>query len=407
MVAPFGIGGTRGFYWLDHDLYEKRESNVFSIDSSAFGIGMEMEAAVSDDGKTVLGVATLGDPDEAYAAFPAPYNKNTRTDRVVNKLTKWAQYTEADAQTEDDPKTNLFYSGKVAAIEGNIASYTDYASAVNALGGELGVYVYNENMRNGKSFVAGPLTAWNFLCVPQQSTKKDQAMQFLNWLFENRDNHDLFELAIIGARLYYVIFQWSDYRGHPIDALKIWEGGLAIYGGVIAGLLTGIVWCRKKKIPFGAMADVCAPGLLIGQCIGRWGNFINREAFGRETTAFSRMGLTLPGRETVYVHPTFLYESLWNFVGFLLLHFWFRRHERKFDGELILLYAVWYGIGRALIEGLRTDSLYIAGTGIRVSQLLAGVSAAAAAVVLALFYTGKLRHPPRYVDRGAGGQPDA
>ena len=106
-------------------------------------------------------------------------------------------YTEADAQTEDDPKTNLFYSGKVAAIEGNIASYTDYASAVNALGGELGVYVYNENMRNGKSFVAGPLTAWNFLCVPQQSTKKDQAMQFLNWLFENRDNHDLFELSLI------------------------------------------------------------------------------------------------------------------------------------------------------------------------------------------------------------------
>ena len=155
------------------------------------------------------------------------------------------------------------------------------------------------------------------------------------------------------------------------------------------------------------MADVCAPGLLIGQCIGRWGNFINREAFGRETTAFSRMGLTLPGRETVYVHPTFLYESLWNFVGFLLLHFWFQKHERRFDGEFILLYAVWYGIGRALIEGLRTDSLYIAGTGIRVSQLLAGVSAAAAAVVLALFYTGKLRHAPRYVDRGAGGQPDA
>ena len=119
------------------------------------------------------------------------------------------------------------------------------------------------------------------------------------------------------------------------------------------------------------------------------------------------MGLTLPGRETVYVHPTFLYESLWNFVGFLLLHFWFRKHERKFDGELILLYVVWYGIGRALIEGLRTDSLYITGTGIRVSQLLAGVSAAAAAVVLALLYTGKLRHPPRYVDRGTGEQPSA
>ena len=184
----------------------------------------------------------------------------------------------------------------------------------------------------------------------------DTLYDFLIWMIP---------LAIIGARLYYVIFQWSDYREHPLNAFKIWEGGLAIYGGVIAGILTGIIWCRKRKIPFGAMADVCAPGLLIGQCIGRWGNFINREAFGRETAAFSRMGLTLPGQETVYVHPTFLYESLWNFAGFLMLHFWFRKHERRFDGELILLYAVWYGIGRALIEGLRTDSLYITGTGIR------------------------------------------
>lgn len=199
MVAPFGIGGTRGFYWLDHDLYEKRAANIISIDSSAFGIGMEMEAAVSEDGKSVLGVATLGDPDEAYAAFPAPYNKNTRTDRVVNKLTKWAKYTEPDAQTEDDPKTNLFYAGKVAAIEGNIASYTDYDSAVKALGGELGIYVYTPCMREGKPMVSSALTAWNFLCVPQQSTKKDQAMQFLNWLFESRDNHDLFELGIEGT----------------------------------------------------------------------------------------------------------------------------------------------------------------------------------------------------------------
>lgn len=113
----------------------------------------------------------------------------------------------------------------------------------------------------------------------------DTLYDFLIWMIP---------LAIIGARLYYVIFQWSDYREHPLNAFKIWEGGLAIYGGVIAGILTGVVWCRKRKIPFGAMADVCAPGLLIGQCIGRWGNFINREAFGRETAAFSRMGLTLP-----------------------------------------------------------------------------------------------------------------
>ena len=210
----------------------------------------------------------------------------------------------------------------------------------------------------------------------------DTLYDFLIWMIP---------LAIIGARLYYVIFQWSDYRGHPIDALKIWEGGLAIYGGVIAGLLTGIIWCRKKKIPFGAMADVCAPGLLIGQCIGRWGNFINREAFGRETTAFSRMGLTLPGRETVYVHPTFLYESLWNFVGFLLLHFWFQKHERKFDGELILLYAVWYGIGRALIEGLRTDSLWLGP--VRVSQLLAAVTMLLSLGIL-LYQAIFVRHDP-------------
>ena len=195
--------------------------------------------------------------------------------------------------------------------------------------------------------------------------------------------------AIVGARLYYVFCHWSSYVGDTVwqtlwNWCKIWEGGTAIPGGLLLATFCVWLYARKKKIPFGAMADVCAPGLLIGQCIGRWGNFINREAFGRETAAFSRMGLTLPGQETVYVHPTFLYESLWNFAGFLMLHFWFRKHERRFDGELILLYAVWYGIGRALIEGLRTDSLYITGTGIRVSQLLAGVSA------------------PRYVDRESG-----
>ena len=187
----------------------------------------------------------------------------------------------------------------------------------------------------------------------------DTLYDFLIWMIP---------LAIIGARLYYVIFQWSDYRDHPIDALKIWEGGLAIYGGVIAGLLTGIIWCRKKKIPFGAMADVCAPGLLIGQCIGRWGNFINREAFGRETTAFSRMGLTLPGRETVYVHPTFLYESLWNLMILILMLVY--RKYKKFDGEICLLYFGGYGLGRFWIEGIRTDTLFIPGTTLAVSQVL-------------------------------------
>ena len=213
----------------------------------------------------------------------------------------------------------------------------------------------------------------------------DTLYDFLIWMIP---------LAIIGARLYYVIFQWSDYREHPLNAFKIWEGGLAIYGGVIAGILTGIIWCRKRKIPFGAMADVCAPGLLIGQCIGRWGNFINREAFGRETAAFSRMGLTLPGQETVYVHPTFLYESLWNVVGLLLIVFIVAK-GRRFDGENTWFYFLWYGIGRFWVEGLRTDSLYlfnwtIGGEPIRVSQALSLVMVLVSAFML--LYNIKL-HP--------------
>ena len=197
----------------------------------------------------------------------------------------------------------------------------------------------------------------------------DTLYDFLIWMIP---------IAIIGARLYYVIFQWGDYRAHPIDALKIWEGGLAIYGGVIAGLLTGVVWCRKKKIPFGVMADVCAPGLLIGQCIGRWGNFVNGEAHGGPTIL--PWGMTIDGGSMV--HPTFFYESLWNLIGFILLHFYSKK--RKFKGEMALLYVAWYGAGRAWIEGLRTDSLYIGP--VRVSQLLAVISCLAAIAVLVRQY---------------------
>jgi phosphatidylglycerol:prolipoprotein diacylglycerol transferase len=110
-----------------------------------------------------------------------------------------------------------------------------------------------------------------------------------------------------------------------------------------------------------ATLDVCSFGVIIGQAIGRWGNFMNREAFGYETDIFCRMGLTQPGQETVYVHPTFLYESLWNLIGFVLLNIWVRKGGRKYDGQVFILYVLWYGIGRALVEGLRTDSLYIAG----------------------------------------------
>ena len=128
-------------------------------------------------------------------------------------------------------------------------------------------------------------------------------------------------LSIVGARLYYVAFKWSYYSARPEEIVQIWNGGLAIYGGRIMGLIVGIVWCRVKKISFFATADLLSFGLLIGQAVGRWGNFMNREAYGAETDIFCRMGLTYPGAsETYYVHPTFLYESLWNLIGLIILH---------------------------------------------------------------------------------------
>ena len=215
----------------------------------------------------------------------------------------------------------------------------------------------------------------------------DDLYDFVLWLIPT---------VILGARLYYVIFRWNEYAPHPADIFKIWEGGLAIYGGILAGLALVIFWCRKRRIPFGALGDLSVFGLLIGQSIGRWGNFLNREAFGRETDIFCRMGLTMPGQDPIYVHPTFLYESLWNFVGFLALHFYFKHHRRKFDGEIMLLYVAWYGLGRAMIEGLRTDSLYLGGTGIRVSQLLAALSCIAAVVLLVVYLRRGSR--PLYVE---------
>ena len=218
----------------------------------------------------------------------------------------------------------------------------------------------------------------------------DDLYDFILWLLPT---------AIIGARIYYVIFQWDQYKSDPLSVFAVWEGGLAIYGGIIAGLILVILWCRKRRIPFGALGDLSVFGLLIGQSIGRWGNFLNREAFGAETDAFCRMGLTLPGQETVYVHPTFLYESLWNAAGFLMLHFWFTRRKRRFDGHAMLLYIAWYGIGRVWIEGLRTDSLYLGNTPIRVSQLLAGASAALAIILLAIFL--RRDNKPLYADTRA------
>ena len=177
-------------------------------------------------------------------------------------------------------------------------------------------------------------------------------------------------IGLVCARIYYCLFNWSLYRDNPISCLYVWEGGMAIYGGVLGGLLGLWIYSRLKKIPYTVICDVASFGVLIGQIFGRWGNFMNREAHGGETDSFLRMGL-IEGGELRYYHPTFLYESLWNLVGLILMHRISKK--RKFDGQVALVYFLWYGLGRAWIEGLRTDSLYLFGTGIRVSQLLAAL----------------------------------
>ena len=185
--------------------------------------------------------------------------------------------------------------------------------------------------------------------------------------------------AILCARAYYCVFSWEHYADNPISVLYIWEGGLAIYGGVLGAAIGVAVLCRVKRIKLAAMLDLVSLGFLIGQSIGRWGNFFNREAFGAETASFLRMGLMNSYTGTVtYYHPTFFYESAWNAVGFLLLHHFSKK--RQYDGQVALGYAAWYGLGRAFIEGLRTDSLYWGP--FRVSQLLAAISCLAAVCVL-------------------------
>lgn len=210
-------------------------------------------------------------------------------------------------------------------------------------------------------------------------------------------------ISIICARLYYIIFYLDLYRDRSgkldlIKMLSIRDGGLAIYGGVIGAVLTLLVFSKIKKISFGALADVGCMGLLIGQCVGRWGNFTNVEAYGSVTTLPWRMGI-YENDAYLEVHPTFFYESLWNLIGFCLIGLVLRK-RRKFDGQLFLFYIAWYGFGRMLIEGLRTDSLYVPGTMLRVSQLLAGVTFILAAVVLLYFLFVKKPNPQNlYVHR--------
>ena len=214
-------------------------------------------------------------------------------------------------------------------------------------------------------------------------------------------------ISIIGARLYYVIFTWDDYKNNLIKIFALREGGLAIYGGVLTGIVCGVIYSRKKKKDFWLMADTILPSVLLGQILGRWGNFFNREAFGGYTDGLFAMRylkeqvmeynisadilskiVNVNGVEYIQVHPTFLYESLWNltlFIGLILL----RKYGKKFNGQIGALYIIGYGVGRFWIEGLRTDQLIIGSTGVAVSQV---VSVALVIIGIAIYIFGMRRN---------------
>ena len=198
--------------------------------------------------------------------------------------------------------------------------------------------------------------------------------------------------GLVGARLYYMIFKFDQFfaPGQWDNILKFREGGLAVYGGIIASGLVFIIYSRIKKIPLGNMLDAAGFGLFIGQAIGRWGNFVNREAFGVETDLPWRMGLTV-NEVTRYYHPAFLYESLWNITGLLIIHIFSKKSKAKYPGQFFLFYVAWYGLGRFMIEGLRTDSLMIPGTQMRASQWLAAISfLVAVGILIYNHYNGKV-----------------
>ena len=240
--------------------------------------------------------------------------------------------------------------------------------------------------------LACAMLAGLFLCMKQAKRfglTEDNVLDLVLWAVP---------CCILGSRIYYVIFYLDLYRNADgsLDwgrIVAIWDGGLAIYGTVIAGVIVVLIFTKVKKLRFAAMTDLAAMGLLLGQIIGRWANFINREAFGGLTDLPWRMRLWVSASQYIEVHPTFLYESLWNLVGLLLMLFVVTK-GRRFDGENTWFYFLWYGLGRAWIEGLRTDSLYLfdwtfMGQPIRVSQALSLVMVVVAAFML--FYNIKIK----------------
>lgn len=221
--------------------------------------------------------------------------------------------------------------------------------------------------------------------------------------------------GIIGARLFYVVFRWDYYGAHPGDIIKIWEGGLAIYGGIIGGILAAFIVCKLEKLNFFNLLDMVAMSLLIGQGIGRWGNYANQEAFGSIT--YSNWGMMSDtvaeyisdhaayfGLENVenipqyiaehdlYVHPTFFYESVWCLFSFVILFIALKKF-RKFSGQLFLMYGVLYGLERSVVEGMRSDSLYIGSSNIRVSQLISIILMTVCLVLLIVLLVRYTKHP--------------
>ena len=249
----------------------------------------------------------------------------------------------------------------------------------------------------GAILAAGLLLAMIYSCRRGKvfGLKEDDILDGFLWITP---------LAIVCARIYYCIFSWEEYAADPISVLYIWNGGIAIYGSVIGAILGMAIFAKVKKVKLTAVLDLIMTAFLIGQFIGRWGNFMNREAFGAATDSYFRMGLyNTVTSQWEYYHPTFLYESVWNMVGFAVLHL--LAQKRRYDGQIALGYAAWYGLGRCMIEGLRVDSLWWGP--FRVSQVLAGVTCIAAVSLLA--YLHFKPHDPRdlWVSRVAAMEAEA
>ncbi|MED3561590.1 prolipoprotein diacylglyceryl transferase [Bacillus xiapuensis] len=207
-------------------------------------------------------------------------------------------------------------------------------------------------------------------------------------------------IAIISARIYYVIFEWKYYAQHPSEIPAIWNGGIAIHGALIGSVITTYVFAKKRELSFWKITDIAAPSIILGQAIGRWGNFMNQEAHGREVTRSFLESLHLPDFiinqmyiNGSYYHPTFLYESVWDFIGFILLMLLRRVNLRR--GELFLSYVIWYSIGRFFVEGMRTDSLMLTST-LRMAQMISIVLVIGAVAILLI---RRKKSKERYLDQ--------